>query len=322
MAQNKKDPATALSREVMQAFDDLNGSHPGFRPAHAKGILLSGVFTPSTGGTSLTRAPHLQRPSTPVTVRFSDFAGIPTVPDNSPDASPRGMAIRFHLAEHVHTDIVAHSVDGFPARTAGEFAEFLRAVRASAGATTRPTPIEAFLGTHPAALAFVQAAKPFPSSFAKESFFSVSAHKFTNQHGVSQFGRYRIRPDGGGDYLDAKTAEAKSADYLFDEIKERLAKGPVKFQVIVQVAAAGDTVDDSTVHWPEDRSQVEFGSIQLTGIVADNQSEQRHIIFDPIARVDGIDVSGDPLLEARADVYLMSGRRRRADGAKETSAAV
>jgi catalase len=110
-----------LSREVLKGFDKVDGGiHPGFRPAHAKGILLAGLFTPSSEASSLTTAPHINRHSTPVTVRFSDFAGIPTVPDNDPqNAGPRGCAIRFHLAEHVHTDIVAHSVDTFPAHCGG-----------------------------------------------------------------------------------------------------------------------------------------------------------------------------------------------------------
>jgi catalase len=51
--------------------------------------------------------------------------------------------------------------------------------------------------------------------------------------------------------------------------------------------------------------------------MANNDAEQRHIIFDPIPRVDGIDVSEDPLLKPRADIYLMSGRRRRAAGANQ-----
>src|SRR5215471_1207068 len=100
----------ALSRETIAVFDKANGGvHPGFRPAHAKGILLRGTFTPSSEAVSLTRAPHLQRNSTSVTVRFSDFAGIATVADNDPQgAGPRGLAVRFHLAEHVHTDIIGH----------------------------------------------------------------------------------------------------------------------------------------------------------------------------------------------------------------------
>jgi catalase len=321
MATVKGDRMTELSRDVIQAFDNLNGLHPGFRPAHAKGILLSGVFQPSAGGSALTKAPHLQRQSTPVTVRFSDFAGIPTIPDNDPNASPNGIGIRFHLAEHVHTDITAHAVDGFPTRTVEEFLEFLRAAYASGPAASGPTaskpaPIELFLGSHPAALRFVQTPKPFAVSFAKESFYAVNAYKFTNQAGSSRYGRYRIHPDGGAESLSPEAAAARTANYLFDEIKERIAKGPVKLRVSVQLAAEGDIVDDSTVHWPEDRPQVEFGTIQLSGVVPDNEAEQRHIIFDPIPRVEGIEPSGDPLLEPRAAVYLMSGRRRRANGPK------
>jgi len=123
----------ALSREVIDAFDKVDGGvHPGFRPAHAKGILLTGSFTPAPDAAALTLAPHLRQPSTPVTARFSNFAGIPTVPDNDPQgASPRGFAVRFHLAEHTHTDIVAHSTDNFPARTAEGLLAFLKALIAT-----------------------------------------------------------------------------------------------------------------------------------------------------------------------------------------------
>ena len=171
----------ALSRDVLKGFEKVDGGiHPGFRPAHAKGILLGGIFTPSSEASSLTTAPHINRPSTPVTVRFSDFAGIPTVPDNDPqNASPRGCAIRFHLAEHVHTDIVAHSVDTFPVHTAEEFLDFLNALIATDPAGPHPNAIEQFLGTHPAAMTFVQIPKPIPTSFARESFLAVCAIKLT-----------------------------------------------------------------------------------------------------------------------------------------------
>src|SRR4029077_18012402 len=112
-------------------------------------------FTPSPGAGLLTRAPHIQRESTPVTVRFSNSTGIPSIPDNDPNANPRGIAVRFHLAERQHTDIIGHSTDGFPTRTGEEFLEFLRALAASGPATPSPSPVEKFLGAHPAALAFV-----------------------------------------------------------------------------------------------------------------------------------------------------------------------
>jgi catalase len=306
----------ALGRQIIDGFDKVDGGiHPGFRPAHAKGILLTGVFTPSPEAASLTRAPHIQRNSTPVTVRFSDFAGIPAVPDNDPQgASPRGCATRFHLAEHVHTDIVAHSVDTFPTRTAEEFLEFLNALIATDPAGPHPNAIEQFLGAHPAALTFVQTPKPIPTSFARESFFAVSAFKFTNADGVSRYGRYRMLPAAGNDYLDEAAAAAQGPNFLFDEIKERVAKEAVRFRIAVQLAEDGDTVDDATVRWPEDRSQLAFGEISLTEITPNNASEEQHIIFDPIPRVDGIEASADPLFEPRANIYLMTGRRRRAAG--------
>ena len=256
-----------LSHDIIERFDKVDGGiHPGFRPVHAKGILLTGVFTPSSEAASFTRAPHIQRNSTPVTVRFSNFAGIPTIPDNDPQgASPRGCAIRFHLADHVHTDIVAHSVDTFPARTVGEFLEFLNALIATDPAGPHPNPIEEFLRAHPAALAFVQTPKPIPVSFAKESFFAVSAFKFTNEGGVSRYGRYRMLPVAGNEYLDAAEAAAQESNFLFDELKARTAKEPVKFRFSVQLAEDGDTVDDATVRWPEDRPQLTFGENEFDG---------------------------------------------------------
>jgi catalase len=304
-----------LSHDVIEVFDKADGGiHPGFRPAHAKGILLTGVFRPSSEAASLTRGPHIQRNSTPVTVRFSDFAGIPTIPDNDQNASPRGCAIRFHLDEHVHTDIVAHSVDSFPSRTAEGLMEFLNAVIATDPAGPHPNAIERFLGAHPAALTFVQAPKPFPTSFAKESFFAVSAFRFTNADGVSRYGRYRILPVAGNEYLGDATAAAKPPNFLFDELNGRVAREPVKFRIVVQQAKDGDTVDDATIRWPEDRPQLTFGEITLTEIAPDNASQQQQIIFDAIPRVDGIEASADPLFEPRANVYLMAGRRRRAAG--------
>jgi catalase len=304
----------SLSRDIIEKFDKIDGGiHPGFRPAHAKGILLTGVFTPSSEAARLTRAPHLQRNSTPITVRFSDFAGIPSVADNDPQsAGPRGFAIRFHLAEHIHTDIVAHSVDAFPTRTAEEFLGFINALIATDPAGPHPNAIEQFLGAHPAALRFVQTPKPIPTSFAKESFFAVSAFKFTNAGGVSRYGRYRILPVAGHEYLDEAGAAARSPNFLFDEIKERVAKEPVRFNIKVQLAQDGDTVDDATVRWPENRPQHAFGEISLQEIAPNNAGEQQKIIFDPIPRLEGIEASADPLFEPRANIYLMTGRRRRA----------
>jgi catalase len=299
-----------LAKDLIAQFDAIFGLHRGFRPVHAKGVLLTGEFRPSAQGASLTKAPHITRPSTSVTVRFSDSTGLPSIPDNDPNANPHGFAIRFQLGEHVHTDIIAHSSDAFPTRTGGEFLEFLQAASASGPSTPHPSPIEIFLGTHPAALAFVQLPKPSPASYAKERYFGVTAFRFTNQQGAERFGRYSILPAAGIEHLDEAAAKGKGPDYLRQDITERIAAGPVEFEIQVQVAAEGDVVDDATIHWPEDRPLISLGRISLTALAPDDE-EHRRIIFDPIPRVDGIDPSDDPLLELRAAVYLMAGRRRR-----------
>ena len=81
--------------------------------------------------------------------------------------------------------------------------------------------------------------------------------------------------------------------------------------MLVQVAAPGDVTDDATIHWPEDREIVPLGTIELADVLEDSLAQQKHIIFDPIPRVDGIEPSADPLLELRAAIYLLSGRERR-----------
>jgi len=307
---------SALITDLLAILDDLSGGvHPGFRPAHAKGLMCAGTFSPSRKAAGLTRAPHAGRLSTPVTVRYSNSTGIPTIPDNDPARSgPRGIAIRFHLANHVHTDIVAHSTDGFPVRTGAEFLEFLRA--AAAAGAGNPEALGAFLAAHPNARRFVEAPKPIPTSFAREAFFAVTSFRFTNAQGVSRHGRFRIRSEGGAEYLSDEQAATKSADFLFDEIGPRLARGPVRLGIFVQLAGEGDDVTDSSVVWPQGRTEIPFGTITLTGRVEDTEPERRKIIFDPIPRVDGIDTSGDPLSEVRSEIYLLSGRRRRAAAPK------
>jgi catalase len=301
----------ALATDLLQQFDQLFGLHPGFRPAHAKGLMLTGTFRPAPTAQSLAKAPHALRESTPVTARFSNSTGLPQIPDNVADANPRGFAIRFNLAEHVHTDIVSHSIDAFPTRDGYQFLEFLRAVAASGSDVPSPKPVELFLGSHPATLAFVQAPKPFPSSLAREAYFAVTAFAFTNADGKTKFGRYRILPVLGNDFLTEDQVSRLSPNYHYDEIAERVAKEPVRFRILVQVADAGDPVDDATARWPESRELVEFGTVELTAVVPDTLAQQKHIIFDPIPRVDGIEPSADPLLELRAAIYLLSGRRRR-----------
>jgi catalase len=199
MATSSSATSTQKQELYEQLVDTLNaifGIHPGSRAVHAKGLVCEGTFTPTAAAASLSRATHFQRDSVPVTVRFSDFAGVPTIPDGDPNASPRGLGIKFHLPGGVDSDIVAHSHNSFPVGTAEEFLGFLQALASSSSGPTapKPTPIEAFLGTRPRALAFATAPKPVPMSFATESYYGVHAFRFINPEGASRSARYQIHP--------------------------------------------------------------------------------------------------------------------------------
>lgn len=302
-----------LANNLIAAFDAAFGVHPGKRPAHAKGILLKGEFTPAKEALALTRAPHLLSGTLPAVARFSNSTGLPALPDNHPRADPRGFAIRFYLADRVHTDIISHAANGFPTKNGDDFLAFLRAAGASDPSRNppSPTPLEQFLAAHPETAAFLQTPKPTPSSFAREQYFGVTAFEFTNSEGVKRFGRYHIVPEAGIEHLDAAAAAAQSPDFLHAEIRRRIQSGPVRFAIKVQVANPGDVVNDPTHAWPEDRPLAPFGTLTLNDVHPADEAEQKQIIFDPIPRVDGIEPSDDPLLELRAAVYLISGRRRR-----------
>ncbi|TAQ86336.1 hypothetical protein B7494_g5337 [Chlorociboria aeruginascens] len=310
---NPTDPKILeTSNGLIAGFRTVFGNHPGFRPAHAKGILLSGSFTPSATAKELSTAPHFNAPTTPIWVRYSNSTGIPNIPDFDGNADPRGMAIRFILGEHKHTDIISHSIDAFPTRTGEEFIGFLKAVAESGPDAAHPTPIEQFLGANPAALAFVTAPKPAPSSYARQRYFAVNAFKLVDASGKGTFIRYRLLPDLGIDTLDEASLKDKDPDFLQQELGARLKSGPFTFKLLAQVAEEGDVTDDVTIRWPESRKLVELGSVKVEAILEDNAKEQKQIIFDPIPRVAGVEPSADPLLEIRAGVYVIGGKQRRA----------
>src|SRR5207302_10350947 len=184
-------------------------------------------------------------------------------------SGPRGIAVRFHLGDHAHTDVVAHSTNGFPVRTGEEFLEFLRA--AAAAGAGRPEAMGALLAAHASAKRFVEAAKPIPTSFAREAFFAVTSFRFTNAEGLSRHGRFRIRPEAGTEYLTDEQAARKAPNFLFDEIGPRLAQGPIRLGVSVQMAEAGDDVADASVPWPENRAEIHSGTLTLTAHVDDQE---------------------------------------------------
>jgi len=299
----------SIAEQLVDAFNAVFGVHPGIRANHSKGVVLEGTFTPSASAASLSKAAHFKKQKTPipVTVRFSDGSGLPTVPDT--EDMPRGMAVKFSLPDGSKTDIVVLSVNGFPAATAEEFRDFLLAVAASGPDAPSPKPIEIFLSAHPAAKAFVETPKPPPVSFSTLPYFGINAFKMTNAKGASTHVRYQLQPFAGTHVLTKDQAAGKDPDYLTTEIRERVAQGPVKFKMLAQVADKNDKVDDPTIVWPASRKTIELGTITITKALKDSQAAEKKLLFMPGALVPGIEPA-DPMIAARSAAYIVSLSRR------------
>ncbi|TWC06887.1 catalase [Bradyrhizobium macuxiense] len=300
---------TSTPEQLVDALNGVFGKHPGARAVHAKGIVLEGTFTPGAQASGVSKAPHLQGTAVPVTVRFSDFAGIPDIPDNHELASPRGFAIKFRLPDGSDSDIVAHSFNGFPSPTADDFHDLLVALGSRGANAAKPTPLDTYLAAHPVAKAFLTAPKPPPESYGTLPYFGVNTFKFVNGAGKVTYGRYQFQPVAGAHFLSGAEAAKRAADYLSTEIRARVAQAPVSFRMLLQVAAAEDKLDDPSIAWPDTRQTVELGTISITKAVQDSDAAQRQLLFLPNALPAGIEVQ-DPMIDARSAAYPVSYGRR------------
>ena len=309
--------AKSLPEQIADVMVQLAGGiHPGFRFTHAKGLVLTGTFTPAPSARTISKAAHLTGGPVPVTVRLSDGTGLPQANDANPQTSPRGMAIRFTLPKNAYTDIVANSHNGFFVGTGDDFLAFLKAIAATTPTSAHPSPIEQFLGAHPRAAKVLKDSQALPKSFATLAYYGNNAFVFVDSAGTKRPGRYQILPALGIAHLDSTAAAKADSNYMFEDLRRRIAHGPISYTLAVQLANPGDPTNDGSVVWPDDRKRVTLGTIKLTTIAPDNDALQRSLAFSPIYLTDGIQLSDDPLPALRAAVYALSVQHRGQGAAK------
>jgi catalase len=249
----------------------------------------------------------MQGQAVDATVRFSNGSGDPTQPDNVPDI--RGMAVTFHLDDGSRTDISAQSVPRFPVSSPEAFIELLRASDRSLGSLWR---FGRFVALHPRAVPSLsvnaQALRP-PSSYAAIPYYAVHAFKWIDSGGGERYVRYRWEPEQTEPRLAKLEARRRGPDYLQEELRERVARGPVEFKLMLQIAAQGDRVDDPAAAWPRERETVTAGILKVT---VPQPLDEAHapLVFDPTRLTDGIELSNDPVLLFRPRVYSVSAQRR------------
>lgn len=285
------------------------------RAIHAKGIILEGEFTPDAHAKELSKAPHLQGPASKVVVRFSDFSGLPNIPDNDPLANPRGMAVRFQLPGGPTTDLIAHSYNGFPVSNTDDLRDLFLALAASTPRTETPNTLDWFLDARPAAKAFVNGQKD-PASFGAINYYGVGTFKFTNTKGQAHQVRYQLLPETGEELLTKEQAAQQGANYLMDEIRARVANGPVYFGLYAQVAEATDKIKDPSVVWPDTRKRFYLGRLAIARVTANTPEEHKALVFNPSNLPPGIEAS-DLMSSFYAKTFRLSANDAASTGVVE-----
>jgi catalase len=294
--------------QLVDALNGVFGKHPGDRAAHTKGICLTGRFTPSPEAPSLSKAPQFAKP-VGIIGRFSLGGGNPQAPDNAQD-NVRGLAVHFDLGSGANSDLVMISAPVFFVKTPALFVEFLQTV----GSGDKDK-LKAFLDAHPESTrqnAWLTS-HPVPASYAGVDYFGVHAFTFTNAAGDSKIIKYKAIPEAGELGLTPDEVKAKGPDFYADELKERLAKGPIVFDLVAILGQKGDPTNDPTVRWNDEDTRVTapLGKVMIDVIAPDATCNA--FSFLPANLPDGIaGPTDDPIFAVRSPAYVVSLIRRKA----------
>ena len=301
---------TPLAVQVVDTMEQIDGRHPGYRRAHARGACFTATFTPTGEAAKYTTAAHLTGEPVSATVRYSNGSGNPAVPDTQPGG--RGMATKFHLPDGSATDLIGVNLPRFLVATPDQFLALVRALAADqAAGKDDKAHLGAFLAEHPGSVPAFQAlgAMGVPASFGTTVYRALHAFVWVNADGERQAVRYRWAPDLGEQNLTADQAVNEDPQFLVGELVERLAAGPVSFTLHVTLADPSDPTNDATKVWPEDRPEIVAGTLTVTGEV-DDQAHWEAQVFDPTNLTPGIELSDDPLPGLRHSAYSVSYGRR------------
>jgi catalase len=299
---------TADPVEAVDAANRAYGTHPGYRALHAKGVVLKGTFTATPEAAELTRAAHMQGGAVPATFRFSNGSGNPREPDGAP--GPRGLAVKCYLPDGSRSDIVAISTPVFPTRTPEAFLELIEVQGAGLGAAWK---LPRFLAHHTETLRalpqLLPALRP-PASYATVPYHGIHAFKWIDAAGGERHVRYALIPEAPVERLAPWQTRGRGHDYLTDEIYERIGRGPVRFTLELQLAAADDPLEDPSVAWPAGRRRVRAGGFEISAPETERETRGDVLVFDPTRVTDGIELSDDPVLRFRPLAYAESIARR------------
>jgi len=289
-----------IADEINETIEERIGRHPGYRRAHARGILFKASFVPNGKAAPFTTAETLLEDAEAI-VRFSHSSPDPSMTDA---ASPiKGMAVRL-LSQSGPMNLVMATVPVFIAKRPETFHDIMNGLALKDGKIRPLNALNLFI-KKPEARAFLRILQNsrLPESFATVPYHAIHAFWLIDESGKRQAVRFRFVPERIS-YDKPKIIPQE------EELKQRVARGPVRFHLQIQLAGENDAVDDPTVEWPNDRPLVEIGTLTLEEEI----KEREDLMFDPTLLPTGIEATGDPIFAFRKLVYEESMRRRLQEG--------
>jgi catalase len=309
-------PQPLTPARMVDALSRRGGDPLGHRRNHAKGICFTGDFEANGAGAALSTAPMLARGRYPVIGRFAIATGDPQASDAS--ARVRSMAIRIAAPDREEWRSGMNNSPVFAVSTPKAFYEMTRAQEIDP-LTHKPDPLASarFSSSHPESRPFAAWAKsaPWTSSYADQLYNSLNAFYFVDSTGRSHLVRWSMQPTVPANPVPQSSLLALGRDFLDGDLAERLARGPLRWHLIVTVAEPSDPSSNATLAWPADRRRLDVGTLVVQRAQRESDGACRDYNYDPTILPVGIRPSPDPLLAARSSAYARSFDLREAQAA-------
>jgi catalase len=321
---------------------------------HAVGIGATGYFVPSSVAPTYTCALQFNRTRVEVSVRFSNGTGSPVEHDDAldvrgmavkfhlrPHVTPTDGAGDAAVASDAPdaADLISINLPVFFASSSEAFLAF------SLAGTPKPLPrvprwtplldklrlreptpppdpdqgesgqggVVAYANAHPEVRAAILAALTLnaPSSYARAAYHALHTFELTDPLGVVRYGRVSWEPVAG---VHPEQGTGLAADYLHTELRDRLARAPVRFVLRLVLGQEGDALDNPAILWDTTRPRIVLGELVLTDLVANQESGCERLSFNPTRVAGGFEGTDDPVLAARGHTYARSCADRRGTG--------
>lgn len=296
---------------MVDAFEGAFGKHADARRSGAKGVCAIGEFVGSSDARALSVSTVFSGQPVRVVARFSVGGGNPKATDNT--RGVRGLALQFALPGGEIWQMANISTPVFGATSPEQMLALLESRRMNPDTKAAdPAKVKAFNDANPDVLLQGKyiASKPVPASYAGVNYWGVNAFGFVDAKGAKQYGKWVFEPVAGQLGLTDDEAKAKPADFLIDELRQRVAAAPVAFDFNLQLAQPGDKIDSAVHPLPDDRRKVTLGRLMIKQVEAGTGGDCANITFNPVALPKGVEPSNDPILLGRAAPYAISLGRR------------